>query len=110
VTRMHEFVRPEYPRIPNPTDPAEDYADKWRKDSSLEDNFWKWLSQVKSDLAMLHTLSRDGVEREVRNRFSVNLSREQLSVVGVPPALNVSAMATAPRVSIPSAPKPWGWF
>jgi hypothetical protein len=51
VTRMHEFVRPEYPRIPNPADPAEDYADKWRKDLSLEDNFWKWLSQVKSDLA-----------------------------------------------------------
>jgi hypothetical protein len=108
VAMMHEFVRPEYPRIPNPVDPAEDYADKWRKDSRLEDNFWMWLSQVKSDLARLHTLSRDEVEREVRNRLSVNLNREQLSVIDVPPALNVSVMATAPSVSIPSAPKPWG--
>ena len=108
VARMHEFVRPEYPRIPNPADPAEDYADKWRKIASLEDNFWIWLSQVKSDLAKLHALSRDGIEREARNIFSVNLNREQLSVIDSPATRSVATVTAIPSVYIPSAPKPWG--
>lgn len=108
VTKMHEFVRTEYPRVPNPADPAEDYADKWRKDSRLEDNFWMWLSQVKSDLATLHTLSRVGIEREARKIFGVDLNRAQLSVVDLPSALSATTVAAAPSVFIPSAPKPWG--
>jgi len=40
VGRMTEYVNPTRPRVPNPADPAEDYADKWAQDPTLEDNFW----------------------------------------------------------------------
>lgn len=39
LSRMLDFVRDERPYVPNPTHPAEDYADKWSKDPRLERNF-----------------------------------------------------------------------
>jgi hypothetical protein len=67
-----------YPGVPNPTNPAEDYADKWRKNPLLERNFQLWNAQVQQDLAKLHTLSHEGMDRETRERFSVQLTRDQL--------------------------------
>jgi hypothetical protein len=53
VAKMPDFIKPVYPRVPNPTDPAEDYADKWRKNSLREKNFRLWHAQVQQDLAKL---------------------------------------------------------
>ena len=39
LSRMLDFVHAERPRVPNPTHPAEDYADKWSKDARFELNF-----------------------------------------------------------------------
>jgi hypothetical protein len=39
VDRMPSFIRAGRPRVPNPADPAEDYADKWTKEPQLEQNF-----------------------------------------------------------------------
>jgi hypothetical protein len=108
VARMDKFVRAEAPRVPNPADPAEDYADKWRKDPRLEQNFWRWRSQVASDLSKLHTLSRDGVDREARNTYSTQLSREQLAGVYQGTSSIGRTAASAQSVFISSAPKPWG--
>ena len=35
LERMPGFVRSTRPRVPNPADPAEDYADKWTKNPDL---------------------------------------------------------------------------
>ncbi len=51
VERMPQYVKPTRPRVPNPADPAEDYADKWARNPALEENFWLWHTQVKVDLA-----------------------------------------------------------
>jgi hypothetical protein len=56
VDRIPTFIRSGRPRIPNPADPAEDYADKWAKDARLEQNSWTWHTQVKADLAVLPDL------------------------------------------------------
>src|SRR5262249_47407749 len=56
VGRMPNFVKPTGPRIPNPTDPREDYADKWATNPALEENFWIWHSQLKSDIQMVSPL------------------------------------------------------
>jgi hypothetical protein len=106
VARMRKFISPVYPRVPNPTAPSEDYADKWSKNPLLEQNFLLWHSQVKQDLARLHTLTRDGIDREIRGRFDVQLTRDQLSHISNP--LPATAAAVAPTVFVPSAPKPWG--
>ena len=58
VDRMPSFIRAGRPRVPNPADPAEDYADKWSRDPKLEQNFWSWHMQAKADLARLPDLLR----------------------------------------------------
>ena len=49
VERMPHFVRTEKPRVLNPANPAEDYADKWSLDPNLERSFWRWHTQVRTD-------------------------------------------------------------
>ena len=53
VAKMPEFVRSEKPQVPNPANPAEDYADKWAKDARLEKSFWEWHSALRADMAKL---------------------------------------------------------
>jgi hypothetical protein len=109
VDRMGDYVRPKAPRVPNPADPAEDYADKWAKQPSLEANFWAWHTQVKVDLGRLSGAIEEGkISDQVNAIFDVRLGRDAL----LPFAASVAAGPTiitrpAPAVSIPSAPRPW---
>ena len=107
--RMADYVRPGAPRVPNPADPAEDYADKWAKKPSLEANFWRWHAQVKADLGRLSTaIDQDTVADQVRGIFDVRLGREALVAVGVSAAAAPAIIVrSVPTVSIPSAPRPW---
>jgi hypothetical protein len=109
VERMPSFVRAGRPRVPNPADPAEDYADKWSKDPQLEQNFWSWHMQAKADLARLPDLLRgDRLASSVRQMFRVNLTEEQLRQFQPAPAYVRSVSYAAPAIAISSAPKPWG--
>ncbi|HEV2485597.1 MAG TPA: nucleotidyltransferase [Terracidiphilus sp.] len=109
VDRMPSFIRPNRPRIPNPADPAEDYADKWSTDPQLEQNFWEWHTQAKADLARLPDLLRgDRLAASVRNMFRVDLTQEQLrQFQPVSPTVR-TVVSTAPAIAIASAPRPWG--
>ena len=106
VERMPLFVRPERPRVPNPADPAEDYADKWSSDLRLEPNFWLWHEQAKSDIARLPgILASNRLCVEIQTMFEVSLGGDDLT----PPAVRSTQTArSAPIVSIMSAPRPWG--
>jgi hypothetical protein len=109
VARMGEYVRPKAPRVPNPADPAEDYADKWAKKPSLEANFWRWHTQVKADLERLANAIEQGrIDDQVQGLFDVRLGRDAL-VAFEASAAAAPAIITrpAPVVSIPRAPRPW---
>lgn len=109
VDRIPSFIRSIRPRIPNPADPAEDYADKWSKDPHLEQNFWEWHTQAKADLARLPELLRgDRLAIGVRKTFRVDLTQEQLrEFQPAAPAVR-SVISAAPSIAIASAPRPWG--
>ena len=111
VDRMPSFIRAGWPRVPNPADPAEDYADKWAKDARLEQNFWTWHMQAKADLAVLPDLLLRGerLATRVRQMFQINLPQEQLRQYQ-PAAISTPSVAryAAPAISIASAPRPWG--
>jgi hypothetical protein len=109
VDRIPTFIRAGRPRIPNPADPAEDYADKWAKDARLEQNFWTWHTQVKADLALLSDLLRgDRLAKRVRQMFQLDLTQEQLrQVQPVRPVIH-SAAHSAPVIAISNPPRPWG--
>jgi hypothetical protein len=110
LSRMLDFVRPETPYVPNPTHPAEDYADKWSKDRRLELNFRLWHAQASRDFEQL-LLMTDAVSLRTATRqsFRVDLSDDHLKRLGLPsspsPAIITSA---APAVRSSSAPRPWG--
>ncbi len=108
VDRMPQFVRETQPRVPNPVNPAEDFADKWAKDSNLEKNFWDWHTQVRTDIDNLcKPLNEDQVQRSLRSKFDVDLSFNRAKQIAT---LSGGAVAAIPRKAptvIHSAPKPW---
>jgi hypothetical protein len=106
VSRMGQYVSREAPRVPNPADPAEDYADRWARNPALERNFWAWHEQVRLDLARLVSeVDANAVEKEVRRLFNVTVSRSALSgaLAGAPAIVTTPA----PFVQIGTAPRPW---
>lgn len=112
VEKMPNHIRPSWPRVPNPTDPFEDYADKWRTNPALERSFEQWHAAVKADIARLARLMNtpNDLADEVETMFRVTLTRDQLRSVApsgtsVP---SVAAVPTVPTLVIPSAAKPWG--
>jgi hypothetical protein len=110
LDKMPQFVRTSRPRVPNPANPVEDYADKWTKNPALESNFWAWHAQARSDIAKLPTiLSGNDLFSEVRRTFRVELTEDELrqfDARNTRPAPVI--IRTAPVLSIPSAPRPWG--
>lgn len=108
VERMGEYVRADAPRIPNPTHPAEDYADKWRLQSALEKSFWEWIEQVRADVRSFseQVLSPDMVQR----RFAIRLSADQQQMLtnrAGALAITPATVVPAPAPRIVSAPPPW---
>jgi hypothetical protein len=108
VERMPSYVKLTRPRVPNPTDPAEDYADRWSVDPALEENFWAWHTQVKSDLKRVPTMVRgDRLGKEIRSAFQIELTENDLARFARPNGSPI-IVTSAPPVRISSPPQPWG--
>ena len=110
VDKMPTFIRASAPRIPNPTDPFEDYAEKWATDPLLEKRFWEWHATIKADLNRLPRLiQRPSLKADVRSLFQVDLTtaEEQMFPVNIERS-SISEAAAIPTIVMPSAPKPWG--
>lgn len=108
VEKMPNFVRPNRPRVPNPADLAEDYADKWSRDARLEKSFWEWYYTVKRDVTRLpKLLGEASLKREIGTMFDVELTQPELRAFGANGTMPTTTKA-APALVIPSAAKPWG--
>lgn len=103
LEKMPSLIRPTAPRVPNPVDPAEDFADKWAKNPALERNFRAWHARARVDLGRFRENLSAGVLREHASAaFGVTLPQDPRSVVRAAPAAVV-----APTV-ISAPPRPWG--
>lgn len=79
LSRMGDLVRKQDPRVPNPVNPAEDFADKWAKNRQLEQNFWNWLQQVQADFQQIgDAVDAKYVAGQVQQKFSVRLNESDL--------------------------------
>lgn len=110
VEGMLDHIRPTPPRIPNPLNPKEDFADRWARDEKYEYNFRAWHKQVKADLANLaHVIGKvSDSERWVRQKFSLDLTgdmQRKLGAMSAAPAPHI--ITAAPAVRIASPQKPW---
>jgi len=84
IGRMENFVRSQTPRVPNPVDPGEDFADKWHMPKyshlRLETNFWQWLSQAKMDFkALLASNDTSFIASLAEHKFSTVVNHQILN-------------------------------
>lgn len=83
LSTMVGFVNAGVPRVPNPVNPAEDFADRWRDPASrhldLEAKFWRWLRQAQIDFDTIGKERRPEVITETASqRLAASLNTESL--------------------------------
>jgi len=111
LSRMGAFVRGSYPRVPNPVNPKEDFADRWSMSQyrtlKLEENFWLWLEQAQADFRLIG--SRDDAEfiaEQAARKFGVSLNADELRKrLGL--SVPVISVITAKSHELSGQPKPW---
>ena len=89
LDRMEEFI--EYRRgkvwVANPTDSAENFADRWRNHPERQAAFYEWLQKVREDFhAIARTANREMALKHLEPRVGQNLvktmqARQKLSPV-----------------------------
>lgn len=112
LSKIDDLVNSKAPRIPNPTNPNEDFADRWSmpdcRNLNLEENFWNWVKQVKADFEIFSKSDNTKfISEHAKRRFSVSMDPEEL---GKRIGLAHSSAATAtPKVHIitETPAKPW---
>jgi len=107
LDRMESYIRPEQPRVPNPTNPAEDFADKWGtpegQNLNLQGNFSLWVQQAKQDFAQLGAVELESIRNTASEQFQVNLSADALRKI---PGVKEETY-TPPQVNIVKPARPW---
>ena len=109
LSSMGRLIASTSPRVPNPVNPVEDFADKWATPEGrklrLEQNFFMWLDQAKADFNhFADARDRVSIEEQASQKFGVTLSEKVIAGL-----LGASEIAHAvPRVEvIERAAKPW---
>jgi hypothetical protein len=111
LATMGNFVNRFRPRVPNPVNPAEDFADKWYGPAyqhlNLEQNFWLWLKQAQNDFQVIgQSRDADFIAEQVRTKFGAAIDACSLKdKLG----LGMVSIITSPKShTIAEAPaKPW---
>jgi hypothetical protein len=111
LSRMEALVNPSRPRVPNPVDPAEDFADKWSrtecKPLNLEQNFKDWLKQAQIDFEILRS-SEDAnfIAEQAWQKLSVRMDPSDLRrSLGL--AQGVSIIVPKSHIIESAPPRPW---
>lgn len=108
LLRMGKLVNPRYPKVPNPVNPAEDFADGWKKNTLLEINFNYWITQARLDFDnIMISKDADKITEFANMKMSVRLDPFTLNK-----RLGLSYKApitdTSPGYVISNPHKPWG--
>ncbi len=108
LSRMSGYINNAVPLVPNPVNPAEDFADKWYDQESaplrLREHFDKWLYQAKADFKAICSKDNSQLIVEAADRgLDIQLDANSVAL-----ALGLSAAIVAPTKTIhASDPKPW---
>ena len=111
LSTMRKLVNPTTPRVPNPVNSAEDFADRWsnpaHRHHNLEAKFWTWLRQAQIDFNSIGEERKpELIVKEARNRLGVSLNAKNLSTVfGIGSSGGLLKPAAVPgRLSFPDKP------
>jgi len=94
--------------VENPVRPDENFADKWKKEPVLKDNFYGWLKKLQRDLK---DAAEKYTEREMIESFGAALGKRIMGKVLENSGYQLKAQS-APAILFPevkvSPTKPWG--
>jgi hypothetical protein len=101
---MGKFVNQANPRVPNPVDPAEDFADRWNIPASshlnLEKKFWAWLRRAQLDFKAIGDERKpDLLVEAVREKLGATLNPKALIGSGL-----LKSAAVPAGLSFPDKP------
>jgi len=111
LTDMGSLIRQTKPRVPNPVNPNEDFADRWydpaNRHLNLEQNFMNWIEQAKADfLAIGNAPNAELIVEQASERFAVKLNADDLRKrLG----LGAAGISITPKSHVisDSTAKPW---
>jgi hypothetical protein len=109
LNRMGTLISPSIPRVPNPVNPVEDFADKWYSDEhrhlNLENNFNRWLFQAQADFEALRSKENvTNILEAAKRGFSQSLdSTFVFKTLGLAPAF----ASPKPKAVPQSSSRPW---
>jgi hypothetical protein len=111
LSNMGTLVNRTSPRVPNPVNPAEDFADRWTDPASqqhqLEAKFWRWLRQAQIDFdAVGKERKPDLIVEAARSKFGAALNARDLGTkLGIGPTSGLLKPAAVPvGLSFPDKP------
>lgn len=111
LASMGALVNSESPRVPNPVNPAEDFADKWSDPESrrrrLEEKFKRWLSQAQIDFEAIGKERKPELIVEMtKNKLGTLLNINDLGAkVGIGQSVGLLKPAIVPAgLSFPNKP------
>lgn len=110
LENMGRYVRSQIPRIPNPSDPQEDFADKWDtvkgRELHLEENFNTWLRQAKTDFNLLFGQTDvQYITEQSMLKFGVRLDKTEL---GKKLGISIAPQIVTPKQTIDNTTtRPW---
>lgn len=87
LSNMHSYVKDYTPRIANPVNNDEDFADRWAMpsytDLELETNFWEWLTQARVDFqTILSSEDSNFRSKQIQEKFSLSLKTTPAIITG----------------------------
>lgn len=110
VYNMEKFIDTEKPRVPNPVNPEEDFADRWSMPAyrhlQLEENFRAWLTQLKTDFGLIiESNDYNQTVDLIQRKFGLNVDNEEMR--------NIFDATETPHIYVPKKhviekpAKPW---
>jgi len=115
LEKMGSLVRPTKPRVPNPVDPEEDFADRWYRQDCLhlrlEEHFNAWLMQARKDFQHLTTTTdAEFLCDLIEEKFSLRVNQSELkNQLGVSAAIVSIMTPKAHSIDRQDSARPWDW-
>jgi hypothetical protein len=115
LKKMGGLVNPARPRVPNPVDPEEDFADRWYRQDCLhlrlEEHFNAWILQARTDFQHItSTTDTEFLREQIEEKFSLRVNESELKKqLGISVAsVNIITPKTH-TIDRQDSPKPWEW-
>ena len=112
LLKMGDLVSYQTPRVPNPVDPSEDFADKWPttegKQLNLEKYFWIWLDAAQRDFKIIRSSKDiDFINEQVKEKLSSSLNLSKFSTVSAAAVAAPTIIVKPKTHTIDDNVKPW---